>query len=67
MPRVNAPEAPATFDALPSLRLAEPFEALRDKSDAILKTTGARPKVFLANLGKLVGVHRARHLRPQFL
>ena len=53
VPRVNVPEAPATFEALPSLRLAEPFEALRDKSDAILKTTGARPKVFLANLGKL--------------
>ncbi|HEY1473971.1 MAG TPA: methylmalonyl-CoA mutase family protein [Pseudolabrys sp.] len=41
------------FEALPQIRLAEPFEALRDKSDAILKKTGARPKVFLANLGKL--------------
>ncbi len=52
--RVSAPEAPpATFAALPSLRLGEPFEALRDKSDAILKNTGSRPKVFLANLGKL--------------
>ena len=35
------------------IRLAEPFEALRDASDAFLKKTGARPKVFLANLGKL--------------
>ena len=26
---------------------------MRDKSDAILAKTGARPKVFLANLGKL--------------
>ncbi|MCK1625234.1 methylmalonyl-CoA mutase small subunit [Bradyrhizobium sp. 160] len=39
------------FDALPPIRLAEPFEALRDKSDAALKARGARPKVFLANLG----------------
>lgn len=38
--------------ALPSIRLAEPFEKLRDASDAMLKTKGARPKVFLATLGK---------------
>jgi len=41
------------IEPLPSIRLAEPFEALRDASDAILKKTGARPKVFLANLGRL--------------
>jgi methylmalonyl-CoA mutase len=40
-----------TFDALPPMRLAAPFEQLRDRSDEILKKTGARPKVFLANLG----------------
>jgi methylmalonyl-CoA mutase len=40
-------------EPLPSIRLAEPFEVLRDKSDTALKKTGARPKVFLANLGKL--------------
>jgi methylmalonyl-CoA mutase len=39
------------FDALTPIRLALPFEALRDKSDAILKKTGQRPKIFLANLG----------------
>jgi methylmalonyl-CoA mutase len=39
-------------NALPCIRLAEPFEAMRDASDAILKATGARPKVFLATLGK---------------
>jgi methylmalonyl-CoA mutase len=39
------------FEALAPIRLAEPFEALRDKSDAMLKARGARPKVFLANLG----------------
>jgi methylmalonyl-CoA mutase len=40
-------------EPLPRIRLAEPFEGLRDRSDAILAKTGARPKVFLANLGKL--------------
>jgi len=38
--------------ALPRIRLAEPFEQLRDASDKILAQTGARPKVFLATLGK---------------
>ena len=37
--------------ALPAIRLAEPYEALRDASDAILKESGARPRVFLATLG----------------
>src|SRR5262249_43549433 len=41
-----------TAPALPRLRLAEPFEQLRDKSDQILAATGARPKVFLATLGQ---------------
>jgi methylmalonyl-CoA mutase len=41
------------FAALPRIRLAEPFEQLRDASDRALAKTGARPKVFLANLGKL--------------
>jgi methylmalonyl-CoA mutase len=38
--------------ALPRIRLAAPFERLRDKSDASLARSGARPKVFLAVLGK---------------
>jgi methylmalonyl-CoA mutase len=38
---------------LPSRRLPEPFEALRDASDLVLERTGARPRVFLANLGGL--------------
>ena len=52
-PVVLAPygEAKIKFDALPPMRLAAPFERLRDRSDQILKATGARPKVFLANLG----------------
>ena len=44
-------EAKIKFDALPPMRLAAPFERLRDRSDQILKDKGARPKVFLANLG----------------
>jgi methylmalonyl-CoA mutase len=44
-------EAKFKFDALPPMRLAAPFERLRDRSDQILKDRGARPKMFLANLG----------------
>src|SRR5260370_40360073 len=33
------------------MQMAQPFERLRDRSDQILKQRGARPKVFLANLG----------------
>jgi methylmalonyl-CoA mutase len=47
-----APSAPPTgADALPRIRLAEPFEALRDASDQWLAARGSRPKIFLANLG----------------
>jgi methylmalonyl-CoA mutase len=53
-PIVPAPagETKVKFDALAAMRLAAPFEALRDRSDQISKDTGARPKVFLANLGR---------------
>jgi methylmalonyl-CoA mutase len=44
-------EAKLKFDALSPMRLAAPFELLRDRSDQIQKASGARPKVFLANLG----------------
>ena len=49
------PARPAAFpcEPLAPFRLAEPFETLRDASDRTLVRTGARPKVFLANLGKL--------------
>jgi methylmalonyl-CoA mutase len=40
-----------TFEPLSPLRLAAPFERLRDRSDRLLKDTGKRPGVFLANLG----------------
>ncbi|AWN44636.1 methylmalonyl-CoA mutase subunit beta [Methylobacterium durans] len=45
--------AAVACEALPSGRLAEPYEALRDASDAHLAKTGRRPAVFLANLGPL--------------
>jgi methylmalonyl-CoA mutase len=44
-------EAKFKFEALAPMRLAEPFERLRTRSDQILQATGARPKIFLANLG----------------
>jgi methylmalonyl-CoA mutase len=51
---VGAPE-PEAFTpadgALKPLRLAEPFERLRDLSDAFLERNGLRPKVYLAALG----------------
>jgi len=40
-------------EPMPPMRLAEPYEALCDASDRLLAETGARPKVFLANLGTL--------------
>jgi methylmalonyl-CoA mutase len=52
-----APGAPerekvaASAGALAPIRLAEPFEALRDQSDVFLQTTGARPKAYLVALG----------------
>jgi methylmalonyl-CoA mutase len=54
-PVVAPQESAATVSAEPlrRIRLADPFERLRDASDRILAQTGARPKVFLANLGRL--------------
>jgi methylmalonyl-CoA mutase len=53
-PRNVADDTPAQANAepLPRFRLAQPFERLRDQSDSILAATGARPKIFLATLGK---------------
>jgi len=50
-----APTASSTGVSLPlpSYRLSEPFEILRDASDRHLARTGMRPKIFLANLGRL--------------
>jgi methylmalonyl-CoA mutase len=49
----------AKLDAFPMRRSAEPFERLRDASDAHREKTGARPRLFLANLGS-VASHTAR-------
>ncbi|MGL5115692.1 MAG: methylmalonyl-CoA mutase family protein, partial [Beijerinckiaceae bacterium] len=46
-------------EILPSLRWAEPFEALRDRADSYLAKTGVRPGVTLATLGPLAD-HAAR-------
>jgi methylmalonyl-CoA mutase len=45
------PDQTIKFEALPPMRLAAPFERLRDRSDEVLKANGKRPSVFLANLG----------------
>ena len=54
--RVLSPSSPAEIatpvGALPRIRLAEPFERLRDRSDDYLAAHGSRPKVFLACLGR---------------
>jgi methylmalonyl-CoA mutase len=49
-PRADGEESAFT---LPCRRLSEPFEALRDAADRRLAQTGTRPKIFLANLGRL--------------
>jgi methylmalonyl-CoA mutase len=48
-----------TVTALPRRRLAAEYEDLRDASDEFMVTTGARPKVFLANLGP-IAAHTGR-------
>jgi len=48
-----------SVEPLTPRRLADPFERLRDASDAHLAKTGRRPQVFLACLGDLA-VHSAR-------
>jgi methylmalonyl-CoA mutase len=50
-PAAQPPNLASTCEPLPSLRLAEPFERLRDRSDAALAKSGHRPCAFLANLG----------------
>jgi methylmalonyl-CoA mutase len=50
---LGPPVANVTYPALKPVRLAAPFEQLRDASDKILAATGSRPRIFLANLGTL--------------
>jgi methylmalonyl-CoA mutase len=51
--RASVPPMPVAIPITPltQMRLAEPYEALRDASNLMLATSGARPKIFLANLG----------------
>ncbi|NBC34267.1 MAG: methylmalonyl-CoA mutase [Alphaproteobacteria bacterium] len=51
--------AGATLEPLPQRRLAQPFEELRDASDAHKEKTGDWPAIFLANLGR-IAQHTAR-------
>jgi methylmalonyl-CoA mutase len=46
-----APSRAPAAGGLAPVRLAEPFEKLREASDKMLAATGARPKIFLASLG----------------
>lgn len=55
----SAADAATVIDALPTVHWAQPFEELRDRSDAQLAATGERPRVFLVNLGP-VAKHTAR-------
>ena len=50
-PQTSAPQTSAAGPFTPH-RLAEAFEAMRDASDA-RAATGARPRIFLANLGPI--------------
>jgi methylmalonyl-CoA mutase len=46
-----APQRPSSNGLLPVIHYAQDFERLRDRSDAHVERTGARPAVFLAGLG----------------
>ena len=58
-------DAAVTAAALPRIRLAEPFEQLRDASDKILAATGARPKVFPRHARQARRLQRPRQLRQE--
>ena len=45
--------AAVSIEPLAPHRLSEAFEALRDASDGYMTKSGARPKIFLANLGTI--------------
>jgi methylmalonyl-CoA mutase len=51
-PRSGDAEGGWQCEPMRPIRLAEPFEALRDASDRMLAQTGTRPRIFLATLGK---------------
>lgn len=52
-PRRDPVPDPSPRGGLPRFRPAEPYEAFRDRSDALLSETGSRPRAFLATLGAI--------------
>ncbi|MHA6618171.1 methylmalonyl-CoA mutase family protein [Pseudonocardia sp. DLS-67] len=52
-PQPPSPAPVPSRGGLPHFRPAEPYEAFRDRSDAVLEGTGSRPRAFLATLGPL--------------
>jgi methylmalonyl-CoA mutase len=61
-PLAHVPLQDSGIAPLVSRRISEPFEALRDRADAVLASTGARPKVRLMTLMTLgpLADHAAR-------
>jgi len=55
----STPPGACAIEALPVRRLAEPFEELRDRSDACVARHGERPKALTLGLGPLA-VHKPR-------
>ena len=51
-PTVPVDDRAPQFVPFPTIRLAQPFEELRDASDRMLAESGARPQIFLACLGE---------------
>jgi methylmalonyl-CoA mutase len=60
-PRMSVTGGAVVASPLPSTRLAEPYEALRDAADAHAARTGKRASIFLANLGP-IAEHNTRAL-----
>jgi len=58
-PNLAEPPLSKTGSPTPTIRYAAAFEALRDRADAYLKHTGARPRVLLLPLGP-VAEHNIR-------
>ncbi|QUQ62720.1 methylmalonyl-CoA mutase subunit beta [Kutzneria sp. CA-103260] len=58
-PVQRKPLPPVATGGLPRVRYAQAFEELRDRSDAQLAETGARPQIYLATIGP-VAVHTGR-------
>jgi methylmalonyl-CoA mutase len=52
-------QSPVSTPQITSIRLAEPFEALRDWANDYAKANGRSPRIFLANMGPL-RQHKAR-------